>query len=144
MMVVRSCSLYLDLPHGMFGHRYPVYRLQKEITPPLPPLGARAYRGTVFKPIQTTIPGLLLPVAIIRQAGEGEGTDLEMKREKGVVREEAVAAGGGDEVSRQRRIVIWEDIVQQRRRPVHHLLHVAADAVQRQIISHLHRGHGSS
>ena len=62
---------------------------------------------------------------------------LEVQAEEGLVGEEAVAARRGYHVAAQRRRG-RAAAAQHRGRPVHDLLHVAAHAVQRQIVCHLH------
>lgn len=62
---------------------------------------------------------------------------LHVQRKEGEVREEGVAAGRGDQVPRQRLGAARVLAGQHRRRPVHHLLHVAAHPVQRQVVRRL-------
>ena len=67
---------------------------------------------------------------------------LEVEAEEGLVGEEAVAARRGDHVAAQRRGG-RAAAAQHCGRPVHDLLHVAAHAVQRQIVCHLRTAQGS-
>ena len=67
----------------------------------------------------------------------GRSGHLEVQREEGVVGEEAVAAGRCHEVAAEG----CEEAVgaaQHRGRPVHQLIHIAAHAVERQVVCHLH------
>ena len=66
-----------------------------------------------------------------------------MQREEGKVGEEGVAARRRDQDVAERLGVLRELSGQHRRRPVHHLLHVAAHAVQRQVVGCLQARPGS-
>ncbi len=65
---------------------------------------------------------------------------LHVQAEERVVSEEAIAAGRGHQVACEGHIAVWVFGLQQRGWPMHHLIHVAAHTVQRQIVCHLHKG----
>lgn len=66
----------------------------------------------------------------------GEGSHFEVQREKGVVGEEAVTAGGGHKVALERDIELAAAL-QHCGGSVHQLVHVAAHAIQWQVVCHL-------
>ena len=66
----------------------------------------------------------------------GEGNHLKVHRKEGVVGEEAVAAGSGHDVALERGIE-FAAALQHCGGSVHQLVHVAAHAIQWQIVRHL-------
>ncbi len=63
---------------------------------------------------------------------------LHVQAEEWIVSQEAIAARRGHQVACEGHVAVWVLSLQQRGRPVHHLIHVAAHTVQRQIVCHLH------
>jgi len=63
---------------------------------------------------------------------------LHVQAEEWIVSQKAVAAGRSHQVACEGHVAVWVLGLQQRGWPMHHLIHVAAHTVQRQIICHLH------
>ena len=63
---------------------------------------------------------------------------LHVQAEERVVSQEAIAAGRSHQVACEGHVAVWVPGLEQRGWPMHHLIHVAAHTVQRQIVCHLH------